>query len=86
MYVGWSCQYSCDYHSKGVKDSDGSVTGETDDVMSDTVDRSSSPDLDLAIDKKKFSKRGFTTNWGPVGFKKKLHPLSIMVCVIYWCE
>ncbi len=24
---------------------------------------------------------GFTTNWGPVGFRKSGHPLSIMVCV-----
>lgn len=29
-------------------------------------------------------RNGFTTDWGPVGFKKKLHPLSIMVCT-YTC-
>ena len=25
------------------------------------------------------TKQGYTTNWGPVGFKKSKHPLSIMV-------
>ena len=25
-------------------------------------------------------KHSFTTSWGPVGFKKSRHPLSIMVC------
>ena len=23
--------------------------------------------------------RGFKTNWGPIGFQKSIHPLSIMV-------
>ncbi len=36
--------------------------------------------------------RGFTTNWGPVGFRKSAHPLSIMVgtctcmCVCVFAE
>lgn len=38
-------------------------------------------DVDLiSLDKKRSSKHNFTTYWGPIGFKKKLHPLSIMVC------
>ena len=28
------------------------------------------------------TKQGYTTNWGPVGFKKSKHPLSIMVSMI----
>ena len=34
----------------------------------------------ISLDKKRSSKHNFTTFWGPIGFKKKLHPLSIMVC------
>ena len=31
-------------------------------------------------DEMKSSRHGFTTTWGPVGFQKRIHPLSIMVC------
>ena len=36
-------------------------------------------DVDILDEAQKPKKRGFTTFWGPIGFKKKLHPLSIMV-------
>jgi len=29
------------------------------------------------------TKKGFSTDWGPVGFKKSKHPLSIMVSLVY---
>lgn len=28
------------------------------------------------------SRHGFATQWGPTGFKKELHPLSIMVLLV----
>lgn len=33
------------------------------------------------LKKSRSSKHGFTTNWGPIGFTKDLHPLSIMVTI-----
>lgn len=33
----------------------------------------------LPLKTPKSSKHGFTTDWGPVGFRKKFHPLSLMV-------
>lgn len=34
----------------------------------------------LPVKKPKSSRHGFSTTWGPPGFKKDIHPLAIMVC------
>lgn len=52
---------------------------DTDTTSGDVLESKSKRDEDFIFDRKKPSKHSFVTNWGPVGFQKKLHPLSIMV-------
>lgn len=61
------------------EDEGGSDSSETGTTSGGVLDSKTKRDKDLALDKKKSSEHGFTTYWGPVGFQKKLHPLSIMV-------
>lgn len=53
-----------------------SDSGDTDEASVDLTETKVNVDN---VDTPKFSMRGYSTNWGPVGFRKKLHPLSIMV-------
>lgn len=59
-----------------------SDSGDTDEGSADTEEvlTKNTRMKDIFSDDMKSSGRGFTTDWGPIGFKKALHPLSIMVC------
>ena len=58
--------------------SDSEVLSESEDMDDDTLTKQKKR-RDITSEESKFVKHGFTTTWGPEGFKKKLHPLSIMV-------
>ena len=51
---------------------------DSDTTSGNLLDGRSRHDEDLIFDRKP-SQHSFVTTWGPVGFQKKLHPLSIMV-------
>lgn len=55
-------------------------TGDSDLISVDSHEYMDKEEENTAVLKKpKSSENGFTTRWGPIGFKKKLHPLTIMV-------
>ena len=74
--------------SKGHIVMDGDEEGDSDsqsqaDVLSE--DAESGP-VDMITKLRGRTGNGFTTNWGPVGFRKDRHPLSIMVsCWSRYC-
>ena len=60
--------------------------GDLDEVLSESHKSSSSDNaesghMDMVTKLRGRAGNGFTTSWGPAGFEKSRHPLSIMVCV-----
>ena len=54
-------------------------TGESVDLKSTSATKLDDAHADMVTKLKTRGKHSFTTSWGPVGFKKSRHPLSIMV-------
>ncbi len=59
-----------------------SDSGDADGASVDPYETKTKLNDDGDVESYSKKKHNFTTHWGPIGFKKNLHPLTVMVCCI----